>query len=271
MIVVTGANGQLGRAIVEHLLGRLAAAEVGVSVRDPSKAEDLGVRVRRGDYDDPASLEHAFEGAGQVLIVSAATTGEAALRQHRTAIEAARNAGVERIVYTSHMGVGAGSRFAPMRDHAATEAALEASGVPFTSLRNGFYASSGVMLLGQALETGELLAPEDGPVSWTTHADLAEAAAIILTDGGFDGPTPPLTAAHALDLQQIAELSGKDITRIVVSDDEYRQGLIGHGVPEPQAEMLVGLFEASRAGEFAVVDPTLTRLLGRSPAPVRVG
>src|SRR4051795_5665261 len=145
MIVVTGANGQLGRAIVEHLKARIPAADIGVSVRDPKKAEDLGVRVRRGDFDDPVSLEHAFEGATQVLIVSAATTGEAALRQHRTAIEAARNAGAERIVYTSHMGANRASAFAPMPDHAATEATLEASTVPFTSLRNGFYAASGVM------------------------------------------------------------------------------------------------------------------------------
>ena len=107
------------------------------------------------------------------------------------------------------MGVSPDSRFEPMRDHAATEDALEASGVPFTSLRNGFYAASGTMLLGQALETGELVAPEDGPVSWTTHADLAEAAAIILTEGGFDGPTPPLTAAEALDLHAVAQRSGK--------------------------------------------------------------
>jgi len=269
MIVVTGATGLLGGAVVERLLGKVPAAEIGVSVRDPVRATalaDRGVRVRRGDYDDAASLAHAFEGAEQLLLVSAAATGEPALRQHATAIEAARAAGVRRIVYTSHMGANPASAFAPMPDHAATEALLEASGLAFTALRNGFYTSSGRMLLGQAFETGELAAPADGPVSWTAHDDLAEAAAIVLTDEGrFEGPTPPLTGSAALDLAGLAaEVIGRPIRRTVLTDAQYREAL-----PEPVAEMLLGLFAASRAGEFAAVDPTLGELLGRPPLTVR--
>jgi NAD(P)H dehydrogenase (quinone) len=125
MIIVTGATGQLGRAIVEQLLERVPAEQVGVSVRDPEKATtlaDRGVRVRPGDFGDAASLRHAFGGARQVLIVSAGI-GEAARRQHRTAIQVAREAGAERILYTSPMGANPASAFAPMPDHAAIEAA----------------------------------------------------------------------------------------------------------------------------------------------------
>ena len=277
MIIVTGATGQLGRGIVERLLERVPAAEVGVSVRMPENARDLserGVRVRPGDYDDDASLRHAFESASTVLIVSASTHGDQALRQHQTAIDAARAAGVQRIVYTSHMGAGASSAFVPMVDHAATEERLHAASVAFTSLRNGFYTASGLMFMGQALQTGKLIAPEDGPVSWTAHADLAEAAAIALTDAGsLDGLTAPLTASEALDLADIAavasEVTGREITRVTVSDDEYRAGMVAHGVPEAQADLLLGVFAASRRGEFAAVDPTLEQLLGRPPASVR--
>jgi len=275
MIIVTGATGQLGSVVVERLLARAPATEIGVSVRDPGKATALaerGVRVRRGDFDDAASMAHAFEGATQLLLVSAATTGAAALRQHRTAIDAARAAGVRRIVYTSHMGADPTSPFAPMVDHAATEALLRDSGLAFTALRNGFYTASGRMLLGRALETGEVAAPPDGPVSWTAHDDLADAAAIVLLtdEGRFEGATPPLTGAAAVDLAGLAaiaaEVTGRPITRTVVTDAQYREQL---GVPEPVADMLLGLFAASRAGAFAAVEPTLEQLLGRPPLTVR--
>src|SRR4051794_12026030 len=98
-IVVTGANGQLGRGIVERLLDRVPASQVGVSVRDVAGAGALaerGVRVRAGDYDDPGSLASAFEGAAQVLIVSVDALGEVAVGRHRAAIEAARAAGARR-------------------------------------------------------------------------------------------------------------------------------------------------------------------------------
>ena len=276
MIIVTGANGKLGRAIAERLLDRLSAAQIGVSVRHPEQAQDLadaGIRVRQGDFTDAASLAHAFEGATQVLIVSAAATGAVALRQHRTAIDAAKAAGAQRIIYTSHMGADPDSPFPPMPDHAATETMLRESGVAFTVLHNGFYATTVPMLLGYAVATGELAVPEDGPVAWTTHADLAEAAAIALTTTDLDGITPPLTGAETFDMTAVAalasEITGRPIRRVVVSDAAYRHGMISHGVPEAAADMLVGLFAASRQGAFAPADPTLARLLGRCPIPLR--
>lgn len=276
MIVVTGATGQLGSAVVEHLLTRVPADQIGVSVRDPGKARSLaerGVRVRPGDFDDAFGLAEAFEGATELLLVSAAATGETGIRRHRTAIDAARDAGVGRITYTSHMGASASSPFPPMLVHAATEVMLQESGIPFTSLRNGFYIASARMLLGQARETGALAAPADGPVSWTAHADLAEAAAIVLTKGGFDGPTPALTGAEALDLAELAgiaaELTGRPIARTVVSDGEYRAVLVARGVPEDRADLLLGMFAASRQGDFVAVDPTLEELLGRPPMTAR--
>ena len=189
---------------------------------------------------------------------------------HGAAIDAAVKAGASRIVYTSHLGAAPASHFAATRDHAATEDLLHASGVPFTSLRNGFYATTVPRMLGPALRTGELALPEDGPVSWTTHADLAEAAAAVLSDPSrFDGPTPPLTATDAVDFERVAaiasDLTGRTITRVTVSDDDYRAGLVQHGVPEQAADMLIGIFAASRAREFAAVDDTLPTLVGHAP------
>lgn len=275
MIIISGATGQLGSQIVHHLLDRVPAQQIGISVRDTARAADLaarGVRVRRGDYTDPKSLIEAFEGATQVLIVSAMTTGMTAVELHAGAIDAARDAGAQRILYTSHQAAAADSLFAPMPDHAATEQYLGRTGVPFTALRNGFYAASLPWMIGRALDTGELVAPEDGPVSWTTHADLAEAAAIILADGArFDGPTPPLTGSQALDLDDIArtltELAGRTIRRTVVTDEDFAASMIAHGAPTERVNLTLGIFRAARRGEFATTAPELAHLLGRPTTP----
>ncbi len=279
MIVVTGATGKLGRAIVEKLVGLVPANQVGASARDPARAsglEALGVRVRRGDFTDPASLAHAFEGATQVLIVSssAAAQGGDPLAQHRSAIEAARAAGARRIVYTSHMAASGASAFPPMLDHAATEEMLRQSGLAWTALRNGFYADSAFWLMGDWFKTGMIEAPADGKVSWTAHADLAEAAAIVLKDEGrHDGPTPPLTGSEGLDLADLAgiasEIRGQPVARRTISDDDFRAKMASLGMPGHVVDMSLGLFRASRHGEFSAVDPTLQELLGRSPIRMR--
>jgi NAD(P)H dehydrogenase (quinone) len=174
MIVITGATGAVNGATAEHLLKRIPADQIGVSVRDVAKAQhfaDRGVRVRRGSYEDPAALLDSFEGADQVLLVSSSDPGADGVSLHRVGIETAVAAGARRILYTSHQGAGPGSPFRPARDHAATEALLADSGVAWTALRNGFYAHTLDWLLGPWRETGVIAAPADGPVSWTVDDD----------------------------------------------------------------------------------------------------
>lgn len=258
---------------------RVPADQVGVSVRDPGKAAKLtalGVRVRQGDFNHPEGLRHAFEGAAQVLIVSsnARASGGDPLAQHRSAIEAASAVGAGRIVYTSHMGASASSAFPPMLDHHATEEMLRQSGLPWTALRHGFYAASGIALMDDALETDLLEAPADGKVSWTAHADLAEAAAILLADEGrFDGPTPPLTGSETFDLADLAgiasDLLGRPIQRKIIPDEDLRAKMSTRGVPGHAVDIVLGLYVASRRGEFITIDPMLESLLGRRPITVR--
>lgn len=272
MIIVTGATGRLGRAVVEGLAERVPVDQLGVSVRKPERAGDLaarGIRVRRGDFDAPDSLAGAFEGATQVLIVS----GSADPAPHQVAIDAAKAAGAERILYTSHQAANLDSQFLATRGHAATEQDLAAAGVPFTALRNGFYASTPAFMLRSALETGELVLPQDGPFSWTAHQDLADAAVVALTGpGGLDGITPPLTGPEALDYAEVAaiasKLLGRTITRVTVPDEEWKQAALGRGMPEFVVDLTLGIFAAARRGEFAVVDPALPKILGRPATPI---
>lgn len=277
MLIVTGASGQLGRRVVTRLLDHVDPTRIGVSVRDPDAVRDLaerGVRVRAGDFADPGSLAHAFAGAERVLVVSPAVVGTQAVAYSSAAIDAAVAAGAERVLYTSHMGAAPDSPFPPMPVHAAVERHLAGAGVAFTALRNGFYASTVPRLVGDALTTGELAAPADGPVSWTTHDDLAGVAALALAGRiELDGPTPPLTAEAALDLEAVAtllgELRGAPVRRVVVSDDAFADGLRAGGAPPIAIEMQLGLFRAAREGRFAATDPALATALGRPATPVR--
>ena len=274
MIVVTGANGQLGRGVIEGLLTRVPANRIVASVRDPSQAKafcDKGVLVRAGDFAEPVSLATAFAGAELVLIVSPDKLGDEGRRLSRAAIAAARAAGARRVLYTSHMGTHADS---PFNDHAAIEDDLARTGMPFTSLRHGFYAESAFHLVGRGFETGEIRVPEDGPVSWTARADLAAAdAAVLAEDGKLDGISPALTAREAFtmaDLVTIAsDVTGRKIKRTIVSDAEWRGEKVAAGVPAPMADALLKVFRDARDGVYAATDPTLETLLGRRPRTMR--
>lgn len=274
MIVVTGAAGHLGRGVVKNLLDRVPADEIVAVTRDLAKAKDMadrGVHVHAGDFSRPDELQRAFTGADQVLVISVDQLGEAGRRLHRDAIQAARSAGVGRVLYTSHMGARPGSAFA---DHAAAETVLAEAGEPFTSLRHGFYAESALHLIGRGFEDGEIRAPEDGPVSWTARADLAQADAAVLADEGrLDGISPPLVAGEAFTMADLAaiasDLTGREIKRVVVSDRQWRDAKIAEGTPEPMADALLAMYQSTRRGELVARDPTLEQLLGRAPQTMR--
>ena len=279
MLIVTGASGKLGQRIVAAMLEHVPADQIGVSVRDPGKLAHLaarGVRVRRGDYTDAESLRDAWDGARRVLLVSsnAAASGGDPLAQHAMAIEVARELGVERVLYTAQISTSPDSRFPPGRDHAATEALLADSGLAWTSLRHGFYADSAVEMNARGFARGVIRGPEDGKVSWVTHEDLAEVDALFLAGKAVvDGPTAPLTGAESLDLADLVEIasavSGRPMERQIISEDTLVDGARRADLSQAVIAVMCGYYRAAKAGEFATVDPTLTRLLGRRPRTMR--
>ncbi|GAA5007905.1 NAD(P)H-binding protein [Streptomyces hyderabadensis] len=274
MIVVTGATGGLGGATVEHLLRRVPADRIGVSVRDPGRARhlaDRGVRVRQGSYEDPAALRDSFAGAEQVLLVSGNDPAADMVGLHRRAVEAAVEAGAHRILYTSQHGAVPGNPYRPSDVHLATEAILGASGAAWTALRNGAYGPLD-QVLGPWQRTGVIAKPEDGPVPYTDRADTAEATAAVLAgDRRFDGPVN-LTAPAAVTFDDLAgiasDLTGRTIARVVLDDDQWIADQIATGVPEQMARLMLTYYQAARAGYFAEADPLLAELLGREPHTV---
>ncbi|MER5948174.1 SDR family oxidoreductase [Streptomyces sp. NPDC001904] len=276
MIIVTGATGALNGATVDHLLDRLPASEIAIVARDTAKAEHFarqGVEVRYGDYAAPDSLPKAFAGADQLLLVSSNDPTADATALHRAAVHAAVEAGAKRILYTSHQAAAPDNPFAPGRDHFATEQILAASGTPWTSLRNGFYAHSLQWLAGPWRETGVIAVPGDGPVSWTARGDAAEAAALILaTPGAHEGPVT-LTAPEAPTFAELAdiasELSGRTIRYQQMDESDWIAAQGAAGQPEHMTHFLLGFYRAAQAGFFSGTDPLLGELLGRRPATAR--
>jgi uncharacterized protein YbjT (DUF2867 family) len=269
MIVVTGATGKLGSAVIENLLKHLDASEVIASVRKPEEAEKLveqGVHVRRGDYDDPSSLFHSFVGAQRLLLIS--STGidhEKRSARHRNAIEAAVRAKVGHIYYTSLLPGNDSISFV-MKAHLDTEANLKAYGLPFTILKNGVYAEAWNLYLGDVLG-GEVVVPDDGPISWVSQTDLAEGIARLLIDGGHTDETLNLTGPAGLDLRDVAKIlsriRGKPITLRIVSVEDYVAHLAAAGKSEEFARHWATTYFGMAREEWGKVDPSLGNILGR--------
>lgn len=270
MILVTGATGKLGRLVLEHLLRRgVAASQLVAAVRSPERAQDLaarGVSVRALDYTQPATADAALAGIDRVLLVSSSTGIGARAEQHQTVIDAARRAGVRLLAYTSILRGGA-SPIGLARDHAATEAAIAASGVPSVLLRNGWYVENYTENLGGALASGVMLgAARDGRVSPATRADLAEAAAVVLSTDGHVGRVYELAGDVGYTLAEIAaaasKASGKPIRYQDLAPEVYASTLEGFGVPGPFAAALADADAGLASGALFDEGRALSRLIG---------
>lgn len=259
MIAVTGVTGKLGRVVLDDLLTRVPATELVAVARDPEKAAGLGVEVRRGDYDDPASLRAAFEGVDVLLLVSSPdVTPGVRPRQHGNAIDAAKAAGVGRIAYTSAIGAQDGQGF--LADHTTTEALLRDSGVPHTLLRNTFYEEVLVNPgLRAVVDAGELLGADGGrPVNFATIRDLGLAASATLTGEGHAGVVYELRGPlwTLPDLAAVlSEVSGTPVA--------YR------AVPSSELGPIGFVHDLIASGLFSEPSPDLEKLLGRPGTSLR--
>ncbi|WNV83401.1 SDR family oxidoreductase [Umezawaea sp. Da 62-37] len=275
MIVVTGATGHLGKLVVEALLRKVPASEVVAAVRTPAKAADLaerGVQVRTADYTDPASLVAAFAGADKVLLISGNEVGQR-LPQHTAVINAAKEAGVAHLVYTSILHADT-TTMALAPEHKATEEAIHASGLPFTFLRNGWYTENYAQTIAQAVQTGTFAGSAgDGKVGAAARADFADAAATVLTTDGHEGKAYELAADEPWSYQELADeltrATGKTITYQDVPPAQHQEVLTAAGVPAPFATMLVDSDRGIATGELVSTTGDLSRLAGRPTTPLR--
>ncbi|MFJ8766063.1 SDR family oxidoreductase [Streptomyces clavifer] len=273
-IVVTGATGELGRLVVEQLLDTVPADRIAAVVRSEEKAAGLaarGVEIRIADYDRPETLAGAFEAGDRVLLVSGNEVGKR-VPQHTAVIDAAKAAGVAQLAYTSVLG-GPAADFQLAAEHRVTEQLILESGLPYTFLRNGWYTENYTANLAPVLEHGTVVGNAgDGRVASATRADYAAAAAAVLTGEGHLGAAYELSGDVAWSLAEyaatVSAATGKEITYTEVPAAAHQEILVGAGLPEGFAAILVDVDEAIGRGLLAGTSGDLARLTGRPTTPL---
>ncbi len=266
-LAVTGSTGGLGGRVAH----RLAASDLAqrLLVRDPSRAPvlDGAVPVAIKDYDDHDSVVDALRGVTTLFMVSAAEN-EDRLGQHYTFVDAAAEAGVRHVIYTSFSGAAEDATFTLGRHHYFTEERIKASGMDWTFLRDNLYLDVFPYFVG---EDGVIRGPAgDGTVAAVTRDDVSAAAAEILSrPGAHVGSTYVLTGPESLTLHQIAETIGRVQGREVSFHDETVEEAYESrrkwAAPDWQNDAWVSTYTAIAAGEMAEVTDHVLRLTGRRP------
>lgn len=273
--LVTGTSGHLGRLVVDALLRRgVPAGDIVATARNTDAIADLaeaGVVTRRADYTDPQSLKEAFAGVDRAVLVSGSEVGQRA-PQHRNVVDAANEAGVELLAYTS-IAKAPSSQLLLADEHQQTEAYLAEAGVPHALLRNGWYIENWSAQTPVHLEHGAVLgAAGEGRVSAASRADYAEAAAAVVTGDEQAGKvyelggTPFTLAEYAATL---AEVSGKDVAYNDLPLADYTGVLVGAGLPEPVAAVYADGDRGIKEGELLVEGNDLEQLIGRPSTPLK--
>lgn len=269
-ILVTAASGQLGRLVVDALLTRGAEpSSIVAGARDTSKLADVaarGVQTVELDYSKPETLAPALEGVDAVLLISGSEVGRR-VAQHRNVIEAAKAAGVAKLVYTSApKAATADYPLAP--EHAATEAVIAESGVPAVILRNNWYIENYAADVARAAESGVVASSSGtGVIVGATRADLADAAAVVLLEDGHLGEVYELSGDRAFTYADLAsaasEILGREVAYTPLTTAEHVAALEGAGLPADIAGFVAGIDAGIASGVLDVPAGGISRLTGR--------
>jgi NAD(P)H dehydrogenase (quinone) len=274
-IVITGANGELGRGVLEAVAGHVPAQHIVATVRDVARAAELderGIDVRPGSFDEPDTLGSSFAGA-QTVFINATFFGAATeLRGRRiaTAIRAAADAGASRIVLTTWPNLDH-AHIPNVQDYVHSERLIMEAGPAWTILRLGYGLADAVARdVMWARRDGELIAPAaDALCTPAAAPDLIDAAAATIVGSGHENQLYEITGPRAIDWNDLAALAssidGRELRYRPVQDGDYREYLAAQELPIAVIDGLLGLYAEFRAGWSAQPSPTLGQLIGRTP------
>ncbi|MCB2410773.1 SDR family oxidoreductase [Hymenobacter lucidus] len=279
MILITGATGHLGTAVLETLLQKTDPSQLAALVRDEQKAAGLkaqGVSIRVGSYHDSASLDQAMRGIEKVLLISGGGEDDA-LQQHYNVIDAAQRAGVRCLAYTSRaLKDPATLANQLMERHFQTEAYIQASGLPYILFRNILYMDVLPLFTGpQVLETGINLPAGQGRVAYALRSEMGEAIANVLLESSCDNRVYRFTGSEAYSFADVAAAlagaAGQPVRYTPIEAATFAAGMQARGVPELATRRTIGFLTDIKNGQEAEVSPELETVLGRPPMSLAEG
>ncbi len=251
-IAVTAASGQLGSEIIKALLDMQTGEPVIGLARNPANALHLGIEIRPGDYDDEDQLRTSLAGVDTLLLVSGMAAPEDRIGQHRNVINAARAAGVGKIVYTSVQGAEEGTSFSPIiQSNRQTEEDVRSSGLDWAIGRNGIYIEPDVEYIDSYKKAGEIAnCAGDGLCAYTTRPELALAYACMLTETEHNGRTynlhgRPLTQAELVGY--LNQTFGTGLVYRPMSGDDYRKARVAE-LGEFIGTVIAGIYQGINNG-----------------------
>jgi NAD(P)H dehydrogenase (quinone) len=273
-IGVSGASGHLGRAVVSELLQRASGHEVMAISRTPESI-NAPARGRFGDYNQPESLADAYADLDRLLIIPTLEPDPGRRgAQNIAAIDAAVRAGVKHIVFMSAAGARQQEEPALGTTYWRGEQRLIATAPAWTILRMNFYAESFVQQAQASLDQGVLTGLAENRVAFVARGDVAAAAAGILIGDGHAGAiynaTGPERLSGAERAALIAEITGRPLAFLTITEEQLRAGLTQAGLPVVVVNTVISIQTSFAAGAFDILTGDVERLGGRPPTPLRV-
>ncbi len=273
MILVTGATGHFGKEVINFLLKKgIEARQISALARSPEKVQDLeakGINIIAGDYNDYASLVTAFKGVDKLLFISSSDIAHR-LQQHKSVVNAAKEAAVNHVVYTSFQRKDETEKsplYGFIKVHILTDKWLKESGLTYTILKNNVYMDFIPFFIGNdVLETGTIYLPAgNGKTSFALRSEMAEAAAGILASSGHENKVYDFTNTEAYSYADVAkyitEATGKEINYVSPTVEEYTQASANTGISPLNISVALGQAQ----GELDTTSYDLGNLLGRKP------
>lgn len=271
MIAITGANGHLGKLTLSLLLKKVAPTQLVAIVRDKERIADYlntGIIIREANYEDPHSLNNAFEGITRVLQISTTAIGDVGTKQEQNVVKAAQLAGVQHIVYTSTLSPDSEAHFMAAKTCAHTEQLIMDSGISYTIFRNSMYMETIPLFIGNGLYDGQIYYPaENGKISFVSREDIAEALSNTLTESTITSHIYSITGDEAFTFDGIAKLlnqeKGLNSTYFNIKNEDYEKELAELHMPEAERAFYLSMADGIKANEFAQTDKSLERIIGK--------